>query len=202
MKKYLLAGAALFAATNANAAPLISAAVTGPSGTVWNTKSSDTFYTLFLVRPFGNVINPTDNFTFSPTNLGSNNYTTAGDGFPNTLGSTANSDPSYLLTLNFADGATISGQYLGSTFTGGTSARAGNLIYKLTGFGWDRSPADNVSQFRAVSGNNPADYTGQFAFSITDVPEPATWAMLMLGFGAIGGAMRYRRRTATKLAFA
>jgi PEP-CTERM motif len=26
------------------------------------------------------------------------------------------------------------------------------------------------------------------------VPEPATWAMMIGGFGAIGGAMRYRRR--------
>ena len=26
------------------------------------------------------------------------------------------------------------------------------------------------------------------------VPEPATWAMMMIGFGAIGGAMRHRRQ--------
>ncbi|MBL9070670.1 MAG: PEPxxWA-CTERM sorting domain-containing protein [Sphingopyxis sp.] len=26
------------------------------------------------------------------------------------------------------------------------------------------------------------------------VPEPATWATMLLGFGLIGGAMRYRRR--------
>ncbi|MFM9978841.1 MAG: PEPxxWA-CTERM sorting domain-containing protein [Sphingomonadaceae bacterium] len=33
------------------------------------------------------------------------------------------------------------------------------------------------------------------------VPEPATWAMMIGGFGAIGGAARYRRRS-TKLSFA
>ena len=33
------------------------------------------------------------------------------------------------------------------------------------------------------------------------VPEPATWAMMMLGFGFVGGAMRYRRKT-TKISFA
>jgi hypothetical protein len=27
------------------------------------------------------------------------------------------------------------------------------------------------------------------------VPEPATWAMMILGFGLIGGAMRRRIRT-------
>ena len=33
------------------------------------------------------------------------------------------------------------------------------------------------------------------------VPEPATWAMLILGFGMVGGAIRYRRReTAVRLA--
>lgn len=33
------------------------------------------------------------------------------------------------------------------------------------------------------------------------VPEPATWAMLILGFGAVGGAMRAARKRRTTLAF-
>jgi PEP-CTERM motif len=33
------------------------------------------------------------------------------------------------------------------------------------------------------------------------VPEPGTWAMLILGFGMVGGAIRYRRRSMT-MAFA
>lgn len=32
------------------------------------------------------------------------------------------------------------------------------------------------------------------------VPEPSTWAMLILGFGAVGGAMRQRRRDALAIA--
>lgn len=32
--------------------------------------------------------------------------------------------------------------------------------------------------------------------SVAAVPEPATWAMMIGGFGMIGGAMRYRRRKA------
>ena len=31
------------------------------------------------------------------------------------------------------------------------------------------------------------------------VPEPGTWALLILGFGAIGGAMRSPRRAAARL---
>ncbi|RYF20060.1 MAG: PEP-CTERM sorting domain-containing protein [Oxalobacteraceae bacterium] len=29
------------------------------------------------------------------------------------------------------------------------------------------------------------------------VPEPATWAMMLVGFGMLGGALRYRRRSST-----
>jgi hypothetical protein len=36
--------------------------------------------------------------------------------------------------------------------------------------------------------------------SIASVPEPSTWAMLILGFGLVGGALRQQRRT--KVAFA
>jgi len=34
-------------------------------------------------------------------------------------------------------------------------------------------------------------------FSVTAVPEPATWAMMLLGFGMVAGATRYRRRSVT-----
>ncbi|HEV2044556.1 MAG TPA: PEPxxWA-CTERM sorting domain-containing protein, partial [Sphingomicrobium sp.] len=33
----------------------------------------------------------------------------------------------------------------------------------------------------------------------TPVPEPATWAMMLVGFGAIGIGMRRRRRSGQKL---
>lgn len=39
------------------------------------------------------------------------------------------------------------------------------------------------------------------AVSVAAVPEPAAWAMLIMGFGLVGGAMRYRKR-ATKVSFA
>jgi hypothetical protein len=37
-------------------------------------------------------------------------------------------------------------------------------------------------------------FTGAIAFGA--VPEPSTWAMMLLGFGAVGFAMRRRRRPA------
>ena len=37
--------------------------------------------------------------------------------------------------------------------------------------------------------------------SIAAVPEPATWLMMILGFGLVGGAMRYRQRHPVKVSF-
>ena len=45
----------------------------------------------------------------------------------------------------------------------------------------------------------PVDYVG--TYTPLAVPEPATWAMMLIGFGMIGGAARYRRRD-TRIAFA
>lgn len=40
-------------------------------------------------------------------------------------------------------------------------------------------------------------YTLSFTTLAPAVPEPATWAMMILGFGAVGGAIRYLRRKTT-----
>jgi hypothetical protein len=44
---------------------------------------------------------------------------------------------------------------------------------------------------KGTSGGN-ASYAGTLAFAA--VPEPATWAMMVGGFGLVGGAMRRRRQ--------
>jgi hypothetical protein len=38
-------------------------------------------------------------------------------------------------------------------------------------------------------------YGGQLSFIPTAIPEPTTWAMLLLGFGMVGATIRYRRRS-------
>ncbi|WP_225883149.1 PEPxxWA-CTERM sorting domain-containing protein [Sphingomonas aliaeris] len=157
----------------------------------------DDFYTLFMQRPLNNLLNETDNFAPSPTTLGQNDYAINGEGFP--VGTQDNSDGFYTLTLTFGDGAVITGDYVGSTFTAGSSTTVGNTTYAMTGFGWDRSPANNVGRYSLVTaGSDENDYTGQFSFSqqVAAVPESATWGMMILGFGMIGGAARRRRHVA------
>ena len=78
---------------------------------------------------------------------------------------------------------------------------------------------DNVDQFIGLSSVTAFDRVtisygtaGLYAF-IDDfrlgapaatgaVPEPATWAMMLVGFGAVGGALRRRQKVATRIRFA
>jgi len=47
-------------------------------------------------------------------------------------------------------------------------------------------------QVKGVTGS----YQGGLTFNASAVPEPATWAMMLVGFGAIGAVSRSRRRPA------
>jgi hypothetical protein len=209
----LAATAAMAFPTIASAATLISAAVKGPTGTVWATANAPGTnpgnYTLFLQNPgLGNFLNPNDeqiNYTVQP---GINYAFLAGDGFPND-GSTGNSDPIYNLELTFDNGAVLTGAYTPGSpnaFLGGTPVTVGNLTYTLTEFSFTRSLADTVGQYSAnPNSGNPNDYSGNFRFSqtVSAVPEPATWGMMIAGFGMIGFGLRRRRSTVTtKVSFA
>ena len=56
--------------------------------------------------------------------------------------------------------------------------------------------ADSTGDYRSTFESNNRNYIIQISGDVTAaVPEPATWAMMVLGFGLAGGAMRARRRT-------
>ena len=61
--------------------------------------------------------------------------------------------------------------------------------------------ADAITSFRIAAVNGQNINTGVDNIAIGAVPEPSTWLMMLLGFGAIGGAMR-RTRSRTKIALA
>lgn len=50
--------------------------------------------------------------------------------------------------------------------------------------------------------NNSQDATFSVTIAEAAVPEPATWAMMMAGMGAVGLAMRRRRAVATRVSYA
>ena len=202
MKKYLLAAAAAAALSCASspafaAANLVEAQVTGPSGTVWDTDING-FYALFLQQPtLGAFVNPGEELN-DPTALGANNFILAGEGFR--PGEVADSDAIYTLMLKFADGALLTGTYtpVGNIFVAGSSFTTASTLYTLNQFSFRRTLGDSVSAFAPTPGGDTNDYAGSISFTATAVPEPATWAMMLLGFGAVGYSMR--RRSSYRLA--
>jgi hypothetical protein len=94
-----------------------------------------------------------------------------------------NSFSPYLIQLSLAGGGSVQQLVNGS---------AGAKF-----FGWN---GGGVSSF-TVSTNDSLFAFGDFYYS-SAVPEPATWALMILGFGAVGGAMRRRQSVAAKVRFA
>ena len=123
---------------------------------------------------------------------------------------TANGDESFDVTLSGLTRALGLNLYLNDfgdatvAFYSQSGALLGSVLYP--------SGADNF-QFLAFRAN-PGDLIGRFTFTSTNggtlntgidnllcgavcggaVPEPASWAMMLLGFGVMGGAMRRRAR--------
>ena len=96
----------------------------------------------------------------------------------------------------------------GSTFGTGQTLSGFKATSSLS------SPLDPVSWFAYATGGtysgpgafrtggNPG-FTGTATSGVAAVPEPATWAMMLAGFGAVGFAMRTRSRTSVnKVQFA
>jgi len=166
-------------------------------------------------------VNPSfsDNFFFSP-------------GLPSSIGSgyaTANSLNG--LTFANVNGVTVTGYALNATvltalndaFTTASAASylndvnsvLGNLgaplsfVAGVTSAGGKLVQLDNVALSGAnfyriqINGAGTSDlsrFDGNIA--LTSVPEPATWAMMLAGFGLIGFSMRRQRQSHPKVRFA
>lgn len=99
------------------------------------------------------------------------------------------------LTLNFADGTSI--PYLGDDICNNLCAAP---------FGGGKSTGRvTYDQGGGAAITSAVFSSSQAAFEIdaiaTAVPEPATWGMMILGFGLIGSQLRSRKRQ-TKISFA
>ncbi|GGB40572.1 hypothetical protein GCM10011380_32550 [Sphingomonas metalli] len=92
--------------------------------------------------------------------------------------------------------------YAGSNCNGGASNGITSAASPATGtFSLTLKSGANVLilgdfvgrwQSTGASGNGSASGRGTV---VTAVPEPASWAMMLIGFGLVGGAARYRRRS-------
>jgi hypothetical protein len=63
---------------------------------------------------------------------------------------------------------------------------------------FDVTPGTYTVTVRGRAFGSIATYAGNF--NVAAVPEPATWAMMMIGVGAVGGALRRRKRVSVRFA--
>ncbi|WP_339693376.1 PEPxxWA-CTERM sorting domain-containing protein [uncultured Parasphingorhabdus sp.] len=130
------------------------------------------------------------------------------------------SDANGLVADRFATASDDSGQAVGTqigTNFGlhsqfGHSAAFGSLVGRINGvyqtIGANYSgPAWQTGSLEVFYwDSNNFDNSGDISFDINAVsgavPEPATWAFMIFGFGAIGGAMRRQRKANLKVSYA
>ena len=85
-----------------------------------------------------------------------------------------------------------------ASFFGGATLGADNLTYSNSGF-VTLNAGDVFSTVINRDGSYFNDSTGE-NFTLTAVPEPTTWAMLLLGFGMVGLGLRGRRKATVRVA--
>jgi hypothetical protein len=98
-----------------------------------------------------------------------------------------------------ADGQ--SGPMVGTNFGALIGNFGGASPYFLIGSSLTTSFLQSGEIFARINDIN-ANNNGSFAVTVTAVPEAATWTMLLLGFGVMGGALRRRARPTVRVAFA
>ena len=96
-------------------------------------------------------------------------------------------------TLYFGTNPFSPGQFLDH---GGIGFQSATRYYNLYGIGGSAYELLSFATSSSLDFENDGD-AAFTDFSVSDgvaaVPEPATWALLIVGFGAVGGALRGRR---------
>jgi hypothetical protein len=131
---------------------------------------------------------------------GSNNVSTApasfsvNSGFFKTFSIYLGSIDSYN-TISFYDGSTLIKSYDGNGLTNPNGNATGSQIDAITNgrflFTFDGGTEVNKVVFDSTF---PAFEFDNIAATISAVPEPATWAMMIMGFGFVGFMLRNGRR--------
>ena len=110
-------------------------------------------------------------------------------------GNKPNEATSILLNFALSDGTISSIAHTIGTNGNNWIGIYGNAGEVFTSVGFSANPSTTgISEIRQVRLGEISPISGA-------VPEPSTWALMLLGFGVVGGAMR-SRKSATKVSYA
>ncbi|MEO0441990.1 MAG: PEPxxWA-CTERM sorting domain-containing protein [Pseudomonadota bacterium] len=95
----------------------------------------------------------------------------------------------------------VVGFYITSTGPSSVRYHNGGPLGDVRATNGDLTILNGVGKDYAFGANFiPRSFSGSITF--TAVPEPATWAFMIFGFGAVGGAMRRQRKANVKVSYA
>lgn len=107
-------------------------------------------------------------------------------------------------TYNFSTTSVQTNSFVNNpgAFTSGTLYVLGNLVDGNLGFSTP-TPTSLSIQFNSTGGSA---YSSALTLAVppamSAVPEAASWAMMMVGLGVVGGALRRRQKVSTRVRFA
>ena len=108
--------------------------------------------------------------------------------------------------FDFASGDSLFGTYSGSLSPlspGQFSVSQTHMVTGGTGFlAGATGSFDSSGTLSFLTGRPVVSQTFSGVLNVAAVPEPAAWAMMIVGFGVVGGAIRSRRRQFQALSFA
>jgi hypothetical protein len=143
----------------------------------------------------------------SNPNGGSNGYLSAQNAYNFYNNSHPSANPDILLNIiASSDDAGFAGLLTGSGTSAGTWTLGGYLVnyvavkasngFVLYELGAPSSTGSwNTNGIPHNNNTHGLSHLVFFGSRVTSVPEPATWAMMLLGFGAVGFSARRQRRT-------
>ena len=171
----------------AAAAAVALSAASGASAANFPNELNQATLDAFGTSDFGAIITNTGEFTYDFL------FTTTGDNDASSFVGTASLNG--LKDIDFFD---ISLDGFGFVQTGFDPSERWDLFNATIGAG-PHSIHVHGNVVSTGSGQDAASYSGTLNLSPVAVPEPATWGLMIMGFGGMGAVLR-RRRQATAFA--